>query len=180
MPESPESPATPTAHRHPDLERVRSRVTAYVYGNVLVLAAVVGCAPESVRSGRAVVVVLATMVTTYLAHVVAHRVGEGVGRRRDEAELHLRAELRDAAPIITSGAVPALLLGVAAAAGLEGGWAAAAQLVAVLVPVARLAATGSVTSRLVPGGPSRGAFWSALGLAAAGSLIAVVKVLLTH
>jgi hypothetical protein len=175
-------PATqPPAHgQHPDLERVRSRVTAYVYGNVLVLAAVVGCAPESVRSGRAVVVVLATMVTTYLAHVVAHRVGEGVGRRRDEAQLHLRAELRDATPIITSGAVPALVLGAAAVAGLEGGWAASAQLVAVLVPVVRLAATGSVTSRLVPGGPSRSAFWSALGLAVAGSLIAVVKVLLTH
>ena len=173
-------PDTPSAGRSPDLERVRSRVTAYVYGNVLVLAAVVGCAPESVRSGRAVVVVLATMVTTYLAHVVAHRVGEGVGRRHDEAALHLRAELRDAVPIVTSGALPALVLAATAVAGLEGAAAAAAQLAAALVPVARLAATGSVTSRLVPGGPSRSAFWSAVGLAVAGSLIGVVKVLLTH
>lgn len=163
-----------------DVERVRSRVSAYVYGNVLVLAAVVGCAPESVRSGRAVVVVLATMVTTYLAHVVAHRIGESVGRRHEEAELHLRAELRDATPIVTSGVLPALVLLVAALAGWEGTAGAVAQLVAALVPVVRLAATGSVTARLAAGGSSRSAFWSAVGLAVAGSLIAVVKVLLTH
>ncbi|TNM70279.1 hypothetical protein FHN55_00935 [Streptomyces sp. NP160] len=167
-------------HADLDLERVRSRVSAYVYGNVLVLAAVVGCAPESVRSGRAVVIVLATMVTTYLAHVVAHRIGESVGRRQEEARLHLRAELRDALPIVTSGVLPALVLLVASLVGSEGTAGAVAQLVAALVPVVRLAGTGSVTARMAAGGPSRSAFWSAVGLAVAGSLIAVVKVLLTH
>ncbi|TXR51655.1 hypothetical protein [Quadrisphaera setariae] len=163
-----------------DLERVRSRVSAYVYGNVLVLAAVVGCSPEYVHDGSAVVVVLATTVTTYLAHVVAHRTGGGVGRHREEAELHLRAELRDATPIVTSGVLPALVLLVSALAGWRETPAALAQLVAALVPVVRLAATGSVTSRHVPGGSSRGAFWSAVGLAAAGTVIAAVKVSLTH
>ena len=163
-----------------DVERVSSRVSAYVYGNVLVLAAVVGCTPESVDDGRAVVIVLATMVTTYLAHVVAHRVGAGIGRSTDEAETHLRAELRDAVPIATSGLVPAGVLLVAALDWLDWLGTSGSQLVAVLVVVVRLGLTGSVASRLGSGSSSRRTVWSAVGLAVAGSLIAVVKVLLTH
>ena len=40
------------APRPPDLpvERVRSRVGAYVYGNILVLAAIVATSPESIAN----------------------------------------------------------------------------------------------------------------------------------
>jgi hypothetical protein len=60
-------------------ERAESRVSAYVYGNVLVLAAVVGASPASVLSGTAVALVIGTVLSTYVAHVLAHSVGSLFG-----------------------------------------------------------------------------------------------------
>src|SRR5215208_1913432 len=89
------------------LERVRSRVGAYVYGNILVLAAILATSPESVAHWTAVIFVIATTATTFLAHVVAHRIGQAIGRTDDEAlRLHLAQEVRDAVPIMTSGTPP--------------------------------------------------------------------------
>ncbi len=160
-----------------ELARARSRISAYVYGNVLALAAVIGSAPESVLDGRAIITVLATMATTYLAHLLAHRIGEGVGRSSADVQLHLRAELRDAFPIATSGVLPAVVLLAAPLGWLSPG---AAQLLAASVAVVRLATTSVVAGRLGEGGSSCRTMWSAVGLAVLGAFIAAVKVRLTH
>ena len=68
------------------------RTTAFIYGNILVLAAVVQVSLHPI-TGRSVVTVLATAVTTFLAHVfadvitstwsVAHRAARGPRLRTD-------------------------------------------------------------------------------------------------
>ena len=159
-------------------QRVRARLTAYIYGNVLVLGAVATATPETIESGHAVVVVLATTVTTYLAHVFAHEVGAAVSPEVEGQETE-RQELRDALPIISSGTLPALVLAAGALSpridlGL-------AEFVAIIVVVVRLAGTGALVTRL--GGPpssARRTFWAGIGIAAVGLLIAALKTWLLH
>ena len=106
----------PHARRDRNLvERVRSRVGAYVYGNILVLAAIIATSPESIADWTAVVYVVGTAATTFFGHVVAHRIGQSIGRSDDEAlRLHLAQEARDAVPIVSSGTGPAVLLALGA------------------------------------------------------------------
>lgn len=52
-----------------------SRTSAYVYGNILVLAALVPLSIADVRSGTAVLIVLGTAVSTFFAHLFAETVG---------------------------------------------------------------------------------------------------------
>jgi hypothetical protein len=109
---------------HEDLpvERVRSRVSAYIYGNIFVLAALFAPSPESVAHWTAVVIVVATSATTFFAHVVAHNIGQAIGRTDDEdLRVQLAREARDAVPIMTSGTVPAVLLGLGAVGWLPPG-----------------------------------------------------------
>src|SRR5215216_3860735 len=91
-----------TARRQHDLpvERVRSRVGAYIYGNILVLAAIFATSSQGIAHWSAVlVVVVATSATTFFAHVLAHNIGQAIGRPRDETlRLHLAQEARDAVP----------------------------------------------------------------------------------
>jgi hypothetical protein len=97
------------------VERVRSRVSAYIYGNIFVLAAIFASSPQSIAHWSAVVIVGATSATTFFAHVVAHNIGQAIGRP-DEEDLRaqLAQEARDAVPIMTSGTVPAVLLALGA------------------------------------------------------------------
>ena len=113
-----------TRRLHDDLpvERVRSRVSAYIYGNIFVLAAIFATSPESVAHLTAVVIVVATSATTFFAHVVAHNIGQAIGRTEDEElRVQLSREARDAVPIMTSGTVPAVLVGLGAVGWLPPG-----------------------------------------------------------
>jgi acyl-CoA synthetase (AMP-forming)/AMP-acid ligase II len=159
------------------VERVRSRTSAYVYGNVLVLAAVVQNNESTIESGRAVIIVLVTMVTTYLAHVLAHDVAERIGRSTTEHEVHLRAEFRDALPIVSSGVPPALVLGCGALGWLETEWA---QILAAIIVIVRLGATGWVIRRISAQHAARRSLWSGVVLAFAGLVIAILKVEFLH
>ena len=161
------------------LPRVRSRVSAYVYGNVLALGAVLQSGPGDVEDGVAVLVVVATTLTTYLAHVVAHQVGEGIGRDREDHRTHVRTELRDAVPIVSSGTAPAVVLLV--------GWLwpgtgpeTVVQLVAALVVVVRLGFLGALGSRFQEGASPRRTLLAGFALATTATVIALAKVLLTH
>ncbi|HEY5848492.1 MAG TPA: hypothetical protein VIT42_17045 [Microlunatus sp.] len=159
------------------VERVRSRTSAYVYGNVLVLAAVVQNNESTIASGRAVIIVLVTMITTYLAHVLAHDVAEHIGRSPDEQQTHLRAELRDAVPIVSSGLPPVLVLGLGALGWLD---TELAQILAALIVVVRLAITGWVIGRISAEHAPRRSVWSGVVLAVAGLIIAILKVEFLH
>lgn len=160
-----------------DTDRVRARVSAYVYGNILTLAAVLGVDAESIEAGWALLTVLVTMSTTYLAHVLAHDIGQRLGRSPEEFHRHMRAELRDALPILTSGALPMVPLALAA---LTSWGPTTAQLVAAGTIVVRLAGTGWVVARVDRQRAPRFAWWSGAVLAGTGSVIAVLKVTLLH
>jgi hypothetical protein len=167
-----------TLTRHRDdvaAERAESRVSAYVYGNVLVLAAVVGASPAAVASGAAVTLVVGTVLSTYVAHVLAHTIGSLFGG--EEGRVAVAVELRDALPIISSGITSALLLGAAALDWLPVLWG---QSLAAAVVLARIAGTGVVYRRLRADVPLRKA-WTVGTLAAAVAAVAVVlKLTLTH
>jgi hypothetical protein len=169
-----------TRRLHADLpvERVRSRVSAYVYGNIFVLAALFATSPESVAHWTAAFIVVAASATTFFAHVVAHNIGQAIGRT-DEEDLRaqLSREARDAVPIMTSGTVPAVLLGLGAVGWLSSGLS---QLLAEAYVVVRLAGTGIVVRRLSGAASRKGGFWSGLALAGIGIVIAALKQVLTH
>jgi len=162
-----------------EVERARARTTAFVYGNILVLSAVLTATPDSVGDGHAALVIAATTVTTYLAHVVAHAVGGVVGRDLTGPPDHGdgRAELRDAVPIASSGTVPTVVLLVAWWTDLPAGPAVS---VAAGVTVLRLAGMGLVVGRLSGHEPSGRQWWAGVVLAVVSAVIAVLKVLLTH
>jgi len=157
---------------------VRSRVGAYIYGNILVLAAIFATSSQGIAHWSAVVVV-ATSVTTFLAHVVAHNTGQAIGRPRDETlRLQLAQEARDAVPIMNSGAGPALFLALGALGFLPPGFS---QVLAEAYVVVRLAGTGIIVRR-ISGDASRlsSGPWSGLALAGIGIVIAALKYIVAH
>jgi hypothetical protein len=169
-----------TARRQHGLpvERVRSRVGAYIYGNILVLAAVFATSPQSIAHWSAVFIVVATSATTFFAHVFAHRIGQAIGRPHDEElSVHLAQEARDAVPIMNSGAGPAVFLALGALGFLPPGFS---QLLAEAYVVVRLAATGIIVRRISGEASSLGGPWSGLALAGIGVVIAALKNIVTH
>ena len=159
------------------VERVRSRVGAYVYGNILVLAAILAASPESIAHWTAFVYVVGTTATTFFAHVVAHRIGQSIGRTDDDAlRLHLAQEARDAVPIVSSGTGPAVVLALGAVGWLSPGLA---QLLAEVVVLLRLAGMGIIVRRVSGYTAPRAGPWSGLVLAGIGVVIAALKNILT-
>jgi hypothetical protein len=129
------------AHRL-NAHRAESRVSAYVYGDVLVLAATVGVSAGAIRSGAAVLVVVGTMISTYIAHVLADVVGAVFGG--DPLRAALLAELRDSVPVLSAGSPSVVLLGAAAFGWPPAVWA---QSIAAAFLIARIAAIGLVYRR---------------------------------
>lgn len=157
-------------------DRVRSRLSAYVYGNILVLAAVIGTVGAEDHA-HSWLIILSTVLTTYAAHIFAHNVGERVGRSEQEHENHLRHEIRDAVPIITSGLAPVLIF-----VGLAQEWfnPLPAEIVAAGLVVLRLAGTGLAVERLSGRRASGATLWAGVGIALAGVVIALLKVKFSH
>jgi hypothetical protein len=160
-----------------DLPRRRAarRIESYVYGNVLVLAAIITAGTAEVASGRTALIALGTAASTFVAHLLAMSVGH---QAEAEAEQEpFREAARDGLPMATSGVLP----GIALIAGWFGwldpdvGWWIAVGIIGV-----RFLTLGSVVSYL-KGEPST---WRnvliGLGLAVAGLLVAVLKNVLTH
>ncbi len=169
-----------TARRQHDLpiERVRSRVSAYIYGNIFVLAAIFATSPRSIAHWSAVFIVVATSATTFFAHVFAHRIGQAIGRTDDEGlRLHLAQEARDAVPIMNSGSGPAVLLALGALGWLPAGFS---QLLAEAYVVVRLAGTGIIVRRISGDVLHLSGRWSGLALAGISVLIAALKNIVTH
>lgn len=143
------------------IDRVRRRFAASVYGNVLVLGAVVSPISPAQTRWAAVAVVLATVASTYVAHVTAHLVSERIGRAGTLTAGHRRAELRDAVPILSSGVAPALILSAGAAGLINGALPLAA---AGLLVVVRLAASGMYARHTTGSATPIGVVWSGLVL----------------
>ena len=159
------------------IARSRSRISSYLYGNILVLAAVFASTPDTILNWSAEVVVAATTLTTFLAHVVAHGVAQQLGRTDEDAQLHLRRELRDAVPILTSGTLPIVLLSLGALTVLP---PSVAELSAALILVVRIALTGILVQSLSHNRLSIGVVWTGIALAGLSLVIVALKQLLIH
>ena len=155
--------------------RADNRMSAYVYGDILVLAATAGVYDSAIRSGEALWVVLGTVVSTYIAHVVADVVGAVFGGH--EVWTAMRDELRDSVPIVSAGLPPLVLFGAAALGWMTPEWA---QALAAALLVVRLGAIGAVYHHLMaPIGWAR-ATWFGLLVAGVAALAVAVKLVLTH
>ena len=160
-----------------DLESARAdnRMSAYIYGDVLVLAATAGVYDSAIRSGEALLVVLGTVASTYVAHVLADVVGAVFSGHGLLASL--LDELRDSVPIATAGLPPLILF---AGAGL--GWPAPrwAQAAASGVLVVRLGSIGLVYHHLKE--PIGWARATSIGVLVAGvaAFAVALKLLLIH
>jgi hypothetical protein len=171
------------ARRRPlDLADAAQRTTAYVYGNLLVLAALVALSGDEVESGRAFWIVLGTAVSTFVAHVFAEAMGASVRNAaepepadptvRDAWEL-----ARESYPILTSGFLPAVIIAL--------GWleilpADPALYIADAVILFRIASTGIIVARLRNEPSSLRIILLGIGVAVVAGLISLLKVYLTH
>lgn len=146
------------------------RTTAFVYGNILVLAALVQVSLHEI-TGQGVVTVLATAVSTFLVHIFAGVITTAWSKAS------LLRNARDSTPILTAGILPAAILLVTVMFGVP---QSVTTTVAELVIVARISLIGLVVARLRDEAATRSTVLAGLALALLGLSIVVTKVVLIH
>ncbi|MEI5674526.1 MULTISPECIES: hypothetical protein [unclassified Nocardioides] len=158
-------------------EDAASRVTAFVYGNVVALASLVPLTREDAETGRSAIIVLGAAVATFVAHAFAESAGRRVRSDERLTARQLVDEVRDSAPVLTAGAVCAVVLAAARAGGLPGHLAVLAAEGWVLL---RLAATGPIVGAIRGTAVSMRTLLAGVGLALAGACVTGAKLALTH
>lgn len=156
-------------------ESAANRISAYVYGNILVLAALVPLGISHTYWGIAVVA--GVSVSTYIAHVFSHALVQNVHAGRPLTREERLKLLPDAMPIITSAVLPCLIL---ATAGFHWTEPRNIQLIAEVLIVVRIAGIVLVVERLQGRRPTGTTIAAAVGIAAIAVAVVVVKVVLTH
>ena len=153
------------------------RISAYTYGNILALAALVLVSVEDIEHGHALLVLLATGLTTFLAHFLAesqeHRLLHGDGLTKAD----VKDALRNAVPIISSTAAPAffLLLAMLHLLPVEVSW-----YLAILTLLGRLFSVGFVVARYRKESITFRTLLGGIVFAVLGFTVAALKALLTH
>jgi hypothetical protein len=166
------------ARRTPlDLEDAKQRTTAYVYGNLLVLAAILSVTEGDVDSNRAFWIVLGTAISTFVAHVFAEAMGAQVRSTARPTLLESLALAKESLPVLTSGGFPAVILLLGYWDVLSNGVALAIAEALVLI---RIAGTGVIVARLRNERSSLRLLLAGVAVAAVGLLISLLKVYLTH
>lgn len=150
-------------------------MSAFVYGDVLVLAATAGVSYADVASGKALLIIIGTVLSTYLAHVLADVVG-AVFAGHGSAAL-LGAEMRDSVPVISSGVPSLVLMGAAAVDLIPGLWCQGA---ACAILIARLPGIGLVYRRLHDDVTTRAAIRFGAAVAVVAAVAVGLKLVLTH
>lgn len=160
-----------------DPETGASRASAYVYGTILVQAALIALHPDDLSTSKGVLYVLGTAVSTFIAHLLSESVGTRIRHREAPSQDEIRHEIRNAVPIASAAAGPVLLLAAAWA-----GWIAplAALLAAQLVTIGRMLFIGSVTEHLRGEKSSARIMSAGVALAVLSALVSGLKLLLTH
>ncbi|GAB99100.1 hypothetical protein GONAM_07_00210 [Gordonia namibiensis NBRC 108229] len=159
-----------------DREHAAPRISAYIYGNILILAALIPLHLNDDFVG--ILILLGTALSTFVAHVFA----EAVGRRVHEGAIHptmktMLHHLRDSVPILSSASVPCLILAMAWIGWID---PRTAQLAAEIVILLRIGGTVFVIDRLNNERPSRATLIGAAAVTVVATVIVVVKVVLTH
>ena len=145
------------------------RLSAYVYGNILILAALVPF-QEEIDARHAMVVVIGTALCTFIAHAFSEFLaGDG--------SVHPRALIRESMPILTTALVPLLLLWLSQVTRLD---MPRAVLIAEIVIILRIASTGIVAARLRNEKSRVLVLLSGVVVAAIAFGIVLLKVALTH
>lgn len=152
-----------------------SRISAYIYGNILVLAALVPLVQTEKYIGVAIVV--GTAVSTFIAHAFAEAVGHTVREGEAMTRAEKVAELRNSVPILSSALLPSIILAVGWVGVLEH---RTALLLAELTVLVRIGGIVFVIGRLNGERPSRSWLISAAALTVVAATIVGVKVVLTH
>ncbi len=158
-------------------EQVAARISAYLYGNIIVFATLVPLDAESAEHGHALQLVAGVAASTYLAHVFAEIVGHHARAGAAMTRTEVVHELRDSLPIASSALVPALLF-----VGAWLGWYSVptAVLISEGYLLIRLASIGLLVQRLRDVKPSLRTLRSGLLLGAVAAGIALLKVALGH
>ncbi|NYF98900.1 hypothetical protein [Janibacter cremeus] len=156
-------------------ESAASRISAYVYGNILVLAALVPVTLSRTYWGIAIVAGVA--LSTYIAHIFAHALVQNVHAGRELTRSERLTLLPDAMPIVTSAALPCAIL---ATAGLHWTDPRNVQLLAEVVILIRIALIVFVVERFQGNKPSGGTLVFSVVIALLAAVIVVIKVFLTH
>lgn len=156
------------------IDEAADRISAYVYGNVLLLAALVVLSRHDVLDGAGLAIVVGTALSTFVAHTYAERLGAAV---RSAEHASWSVVLRDSVPILSAAAVPAALMALGATdvvppttcLRLAESWV-----------VVRIGLTAFIVGRL-QGRPVTLRTWVAsVGLAATALVVVAIKVVLTH
>ncbi|WP_280475678.1 hypothetical protein [Nocardia asiatica] len=158
-----------------DRRNAASRISAYIYGNVLILAALIPVTPSAEDVG--ILVVLGTALSTFIAHAFAEGVGQSVRQTRALTPQERWADLRDSLPILSSAVLPSVIL-----AGAAIGWVEprTAQVLAESAMLVRIGGIVFVIGRLHGERPHRSTMLGAVLLACAATTVVAVKVVLTH
>ncbi|WP_052720659.1 hypothetical protein [Actinoplanes rectilineatus] len=158
-------------------DQAAARITAYLYGNIVVFATTVPLTTGDAVHGHAVQLLLGVAVSTYLAHVFSEIVGHQARAGEPMTRAGIWHEIGDSRPIVSSALVPGLLLAAAWA-----GWTAGdtAILLSEIYLLIRLALVGFLLERLRSQRPSIHTFVAGLVLAAVAAGIALIKVYLGH
>ncbi|MEU2032471.1 hypothetical protein [Nocardia amamiensis] len=158
-----------------DRRNAASRISAYVYGNVLILAALIPVTTSAEQVG--ILIVLGTAASTFIAHAFAEGVGQSVRQNRPISSRERWTDLRDSVPILSSAVLPCAILAIAGLGWIE---PRTAQLLAEVVVLIRIGGIVFVIERLNGARPRRSTIFEALLLAGAATTVVVVKVILTH
>ncbi|MCC3312562.1 hypothetical protein [Nocardia africana] len=164
------------SRRNPlDRSNAASRISAYVYGNILILAALIPVTTTEEHVG--ILVVIGTALSTFVAHAFAEGVGQAVRENRALTPRQRWEDLRDSVPILSSAVLPSIILACAAV-----DWLAprTAQIVAEVAMLVRIGGIVFVIERLKGARPGRSTIFTALLLTAVATTVVVVKVVLTH
>ncbi|MFC3960787.1 hypothetical protein [Nocardia jiangsuensis] len=158
-----------------DRHRAAARISAYVYGNVLILAALI---PIPVSPGHVgILIVVGAALSTFVAHAFAESIGQSIRENRTLTSVDRRGELRDSLPILTAALLPCAILACAWLGWLE---PRTAQVLAEVTVLVRIGGTAFVVRRLQGRKPHRSTLIQALLVTAAATAVVVVKVFLTH
>ncbi|MET7424310.1 hypothetical protein [Dactylosporangium sp. NPDC005555] len=157
--------------------RAAARVSAYLYGNIILFATLIPVSDEQAAHGHGLKLVFGVAVSTYVAHVFAEIVGHSAQADEPMTRAAIRHEQRDSLPIVSSALLPCVLLGMAWAGWLSGGTAVLLSAIYLLV---RMAMVGFLVERLRSTRPSFRTLLAGIALATVALAIALLKVLLGH
>jgi len=149
------------------------RVSAWIYGTVLALAALALVSPEASDEAGGAGLLIGIGLGTFLAHLFADYIGEEVRERRRLTAGERREILRDLLPVLTGMVPPAVFLAIGVLPSVSGPWMLA---LAFTVTLLRL----PLIAMIVAARTNRHPLWSLFVVCGVGILVVVIKVLVSH